>query len=215
MGTVAQQKRDPNGLLNPSFGPTKGYEDQAPYEPWMTEDLSEKNPLPWQKYFGADAEKDVNDQLGRAFGSTYKDGSIAPGGYIDKTMNYGVAKTAAPLRAAPMGSNSGTSNSTTEALARKYSGVADNKLKALQINQKQAESKNVSKQLGMVGNELGAIDKLKMANFKEQYAYQQARNAAYTAWKNGNDAASAGIWGQIASAAGQFAGAAAAGSGSK
>lgn len=183
-----------------SLDPESGYRpvpekpSLSAYPKFLTEDLSEENALPWQRYFDESITGGgglIDEQIGRTSHAT--DSS----GYLDKTLNLGL-KDAPQLQATGFGFDSPMS----EALAKKYSARVADGIKSIKTQGKIDRGSQVSKALGVIGNEIGASEKLRIQNFKEQYQYQQQRQQVYNQWVMANDAARAQFWGQVLGLAG-------------
>lgn len=190
------------------------YDTSTGAPPWLVNNLSQDNALPWQKYIDPSVSDTINQQLDRVglFPNAQNNNSgrmtnldkaggmpqASPQGdyYNDslgKNVNFGVQKA-------------NTGNPMTDAIYNKYSQDYAPKYGALKTNFDIGKSSWQSGQLNKAGSELGAIQKNQMQNFAEQYQFQLQRQQLFKAWKQNQQSVLGSILGGILKIGGAAAG---------
>ncbi len=208
------RKRNPDGTTMSAGSAASGASSQEDVRQkttldetpaWLKENLSEKNPLPWQQYFDDSITGEsglIKQQLNEAYSDVFAGGLENPNGYLHKALEI---SDVGPLQA-----EGGYQSPMAAAIAQKYQAQANDKLKAVRDAQKAEMPGKISKNLGRIANQIGTVQNLKMQNFKEQYAFQQKRQEIYNAWVQANNQAQAQFWGQVLGLGGTAIGVAAA-----
>lgn len=172
---------------------------------YIDEDLSPTNRLPWQKDFGAEIVGDekqpglIGEDLANTMNSLAAGGGENPNGYYQNLLGAN-REGPADLRAATL---PGSSNPMGQALAKKYSRQSADKIAGFRQSEKLDRQRLLDKELARSTSQLGAVDRHRMQNFKEQWEFQQRRAAAYDQWVAQNNAAKAQFWGSVLNLVGQ------------
>lgn len=158
-------------------------------------DLSQDNPLQWQRYYSPAV---LNDIVGPALGRSGVFSGPQDENYFYKQDMQGVDQSLGKDIGAS--TNNGYQNSgdpMSAAIAKKYQSDFSDKLRGIQGQQKINSISQQNQEAGRAGNMLGTMDKLALDNFREQYAYQEKRRQLFTQWQQAKDAATAGYIGQV------------------
>ena len=182
MGAFVQQPKTPveavPGGLAPQPKPIESYPliNNSPNDPaYLTQNLSESNPLPWQQYFNP------------LIGDTNQEGSWAtqtlkrgPSYYSD-TEGYGVGKN--PINAGAPQLSGARANPMSTAIASKYQRDTDSKLQKMRTNREMDSAVKYSSAIGKVGQVLGSAQGLANRNYQEQFQFQQQRQQLFDQWR--------------------------------
>lgn len=166
---------------------------------YLKKDLSKKNPLPWQRYIDPGVSDVVNSQLGRVYGTSdnaFDPNNInADGSYKEQPTKQTDSYTQNIERGVNFsgGTPKPTGNAMLDAINNKYANQFANKYAGLATNNKINKPVYQSSQLARTGSVLGNIQANEMANFKEQYAFQQQRQQMYNQWQQEQERAKGGF----------------------
>lgn len=150
---------------------------------FLTENLSEQNALPWQKYF----DKNVSD--------TNTPGSLVNGqldrgkDYYENTRNAGLDNVNVPMRTTPL--SGGQNNPMSDAIASKYQRDVGGKLNMLKTNNQNQSEMDYSSSQGKAAKLMQLSQANKNKNFMEQYDFQMKRYNLHQQWDAANKAAEA------------------------
>lgn len=145
---------------------------------------SEKNPLPWQKYFDPSNSKQIRDELAATRSNMDAPAKAREGGIA---IGEGMGGSASPMSAAL--ASHANAGATQDTYGR----------------QKQAEfdkPMQTAKELSREGGWLATEQQIKLKNWQEQYQYQLQRKQLFDAKKQADAKASADVWGKILGLAG-------------
>jgi hypothetical protein len=155
-----------------------------------SKDFSEDNALPGQRYY----DKQVDENLVGGILSRGDD-------YYKNAEEYGLAGDTGQSFAADGG------DPMAEAIAGRSKASYDDKVRGMLKQKEVNRPTEISGQLSRAGNMMGAEEQLKISNYKEQYAYQQQRQAMFAQWRNAKEGAKAQFLGSILGVGGSIAGA--------
>ena len=158
----------------PGQQPALNHEDD-----WITQTLSERNPLPWQTYLSKDAVNLAGDIKGRA-------DNITPDSLtrnIPKSISLGASQTA--------------QNPMASAIQRKYERDLGGKLQGLRTQTEVNAPLTQSNEMARAGDIYGKQRALQIQNFKEQYDFQMARQQQYAQWQAAQDNAKNAFLGNV------------------
>lgn len=152
---------------------------------WLGKDLSESNPLPWQRYLDKGVE---------AMGSDILNNRVN-GRFYENNLLYGIPDKAEKLDYSSVLGGSG--NPQLDAIARKYQKQVGDSLNSLKGQANYDLGVMKAKETSRASDILGTAEKIRMSNFKEQWDYQQKRQQILDQQKNAQQAAEASTLGSI------------------
>lgn len=199
--------KDPRMLPFP--GKDNPIDNQLPWAPkWQTQDLSESNPLPWQKYLDQGAIDIANDIFANArqprtpanlqlsgWGASGDPNALKTGDFGEAPVGHD-KYTDDLLKGVEMGAPTGGSP-MSDAISRKYQRETESNIGNLRRQIEQNAPMTQAKQLARAADIYGKQQAIRMQNFKEQYEFQQRRAQLYAAWKQAKDAGSASIFSAV------------------
>lgn len=173
------------GSLSFADAMNHGYENQdirSKMPSWQTQDLSQSNALPWQKY--TPQELIGSDKPGEKSGlATDILNRVNTPGYAESTLNKNVNENPFSVAHGSLG------DPISGALNKKYSSLYDTKMSGLNNQQDIKKSTFQSNELGRAGKIFGNQWQNQVQNYKEQVAFQQQRQQMWQQWKNAKDQA--------------------------
>ncbi len=181
-----------SGMTKENFVPVlgDGQEKLDATPDWLKNTQSRSNPLPWQTYLPDEIAGPQNNNSLAA--SAYRNASDP--NFANRPM-AGVGSDRANVGG--VGDGLGSHNPMSSAISKRYEAGLGNKLSAMQTKTEANAPVAQSNELARASSMWGQDQSIAMANFKEQYAYQQQRAQLYTQWRNAQTAAENAVWGSV------------------